>query len=231
MATTSRFGQVGPGTEGFSVRMDLRGRSDIIALVDRVTHNFRGGTFQQTVASVNERAAIQVQEAMVVELRHRIRQTRRLQTRGERLELSLLDERNRDVTASSMIVGRESWLDESPAQLYWRQIDEGNPMEYDWRAFFTNDFNNFYGPWSSGGTERQSQLRHTRSGGATKLYSRKAPPGYKHSRMPQSSTGVAMNVGPFPAYRYSAAGAKALRRFPFKAEYQKALANVGLSLT
>lgn len=228
MATSGRLGQVGLG-EDFSVRYDIRD-GGLVRLTDKITGAFRGGAFQLALASVHEAAAIKIQEGMVKRLDEEVKKTGRYQQRGGyRLQAALTDERNREVTASSFLVGRSGWLDQSEAKLYWRQIEEGNPMQYLWTGFFTNDFGRMFGPWSPDGHTAQSALRSRRSGN-NNLYSRPQPEGYKHGRFPQQSRGVAVRVGPFPAYEYSRGGAAVFRRYPWKKQYQKVLDSLGLTL-
>lgn len=223
MARTGRFGPTGVGRPGFSVRFESNA---VLRLAQEIEGKFRfpGGGFQDAISEANDQAGIVIQEGMVKELQRRVRNTGRDQTvkrppgQGKQaLERSLLHENNRLATASTLLVGRESWLEQSPAALYWRQIEEGNPKVYTWSALFTNDMSRFYYPWSPGGSSRG--------------HSRAMPPGYPHGRMPQMGRGAPMLVGPFPDYRYSRGGEQAADRFDWAGHYKLHLQRRGLDLS
>lgn len=126
---TGRFGwEVTGGL--FSARFNAR---EHIHLVDQVTGFFRGGGFNRGLAEAHENMAEQVQERAVEILRRRVAQTGRPQLsesprpgrEANRLETSILNEYNRFASASGFLVGRPDWLEQSPAALYYRIIEEG----------------------------------------------------------------------------------------------------------
>lgn len=219
MATTARFGPVprfqGPGATRGTLEVTFDA-ARVIRLVDEVTNKFRGGEFQRGLASVHERAAHAVAQGMVNSLQESVRATGRRQRGTQALERSLLDERNVKVTANQFLVGVESWLESSPAKLYYRRIEKGDPHVFDvvGGALFTNDFGRFSRPWSPGGK-------------------RPAPAGYKHVRMPQRMARGALikDVGPFPAYRYSRGGVSAMRKLQMADMYKVELASRGINLS
>lgn len=229
---SGRFGQAGIGTD-ISLRFDA---SSMLHLTDKVTGWFRGGAFQRALAEANETAAIVVQQGMVDELEREVRQTGRVQRGTNLLELSLMHENNREVFANTFRVGRESWLDRSPAALYWRRIEEGDARTFDSFILFTNNFSSYYGPWSPGSVGSQriaGAMRSGHSGGTFSFpKSRKQPAGYKHMRMPQHRGAFVQNIGPYPAYEFSAGGPAAFRRMGgMKALYTAHLARVGIDIS
>lgn len=211
MASSARFGQVGIGG-AVSVRADLRG-FDFLALTNRVTMSFRGGAFQRALTKVNGEAAHSIQVGEVEQLEGAVAETGRRQRGGKRLESAIMDPRNIDVTASSFIVGRPSWLDQSPAKLYWRRIEEGDPNTFDAYILFSN----------SGA-----------DGGYGKVQGPYVRPSYERTnmRMRQKGRGVFVrNIGPFPKYEFSLGGQRAMRAFPFKPRYSQELKTIGLPLS
>lgn len=220
MAVSARFGQsFTPGRSSVTVRYD---NAKLLALTDRVTGWFRGGAFQQALTEANAKVATNMQWGMVDELERQVKLTGRKQRGDERLEMSLLSEHNREAFANTFSVGRESWLDRSPARLYWRRIEEGDAATFDSRILFTNDFGSFYGPWSPSG-------RDTRASAGN--YHRKQPPGYKHMRMPQHRGAWVQNIGPYPAYRYSRGARRVLQRTNMHDLYATHLARVGINIS
>lgn len=227
MAVSARFGRVGVGTE-ITFRANT---SEVIRLTDRVTGQFREntGAFQRALSQANAQAALVVQQGMADELKSRVKKTGRRQRGTDYLNISIMHENNRDVTASSFMVGRESWLDRSPAALYWRRIEFGDAATFDSFILFTNNFSSYYGPWSPGGRSKQGG---SWQGSEAKGYSRKQPPGYKHMRMPQHKGAFVQNIGPYPEYAFSrVGGTKAFRRLNMRANYEKYLAQVGINIT
>lgn len=226
MARTSRFGRPGIGEDLLSVNFNAR---NVLRLTDTITGKFRGGAFQRAISQTNEDAAVKIQVGMVKALREKIKRDR-TQRPGKRLEVALLHENNREVTASGFTVLRPSWMDRSPAALYWRQIEYGNDTIYFTQVWFTSDFQNFYAPWSPGGSTAQSQRRNSRTGGA--LYSRPKPPGYKHMRMPMHQpTGVPVAAGPFPEYDFVAGGERVFQAYDFAGQFRKRCKAVGINLS
>ena len=215
MASSARFG--GPtgfrGRPGYSVRFNA---NSLIHLTDKVTGQFRQGTgvFQQTLRRVHEQAAADVVEGMIESLQKSVKATGRKQRGTGLLEISLRHENNRDVTASMFLVGRTPWLNQSPAKLYWRRIEQGDNKTFDSKILFTNLDGRYALPWSP------------RDGGE-----RPTPPGYKHMRMPQHRGVFVQNIGPFPAYHYSAGGAAKLRRMRMGQRYETALGQIGIPMT
>lgn len=220
MASSARFGRVGIGEPGFSVVFNT---NSLIRLTDSVTGQFREGTgnFQRALSEANDKAALKVAEAMVESLQRSVKATGRKQRGTNNLAEAILHINNRDVTASSFIVGRPSWLDRSPAELYWRRIEEGDQTTFDSEILFTNLDGKSYAPWTPGGGGN--------SPGRFGI-SRPMPPGYKHMRMPQHRGVFVQNIGPFPAYHYSAAGLKALQRLQMKQRYKAELSHYGIEL-
>lgn len=193
---TARFGSV--GGSGLQIRSVTFNANNFIRLTDAITGKFLGGQFQKALAEAHEAMAIRVQQGSAKHVQRSISPTRK-QRGGERLATSLLDDRNRRVTASGFKVHVESWLDESPAAKYYRRIEEGDPHEFiTYGVLFTDDFAKFYGP-----------RRDMRS----------------HMRMPQfqrQGSGI-IRVGPFPAFQYVRAGRDALDRLDPALVYRKAL--------
>lgn len=223
MARTLRYGRPGLGDQNLTVNFNP---SKILRITDRVTGYFVGGGMQRALAEVHEAAALQVQVGMVEELKKKVAKTGRRQ--GPRpqgtgaLEASLLDPRNTEVTASAFSVLRPAWMEQSPAALYWRRIEEGDQTTFNAYILFTNDMmgGRRYGPWSPAGTRANGRRANPT-----------APPGYKHMRMPQGRGALVMNIGPYPAYEYTDGGKRALRRFPFRAQYKASLASVGINIS
>lgn len=206
MATSARFGRVGGGDPKITVRFEA-GR--IIHLTDATTRKFLGGAFQHALANAHSEAAEIVQGAMAKALtkaeRDHAASTGRYrpQRPGDRLLNSILDERNREVTASTWRVGIPSWYEKSPAALYWRQIEEGG-RPYRTTALFTN-------AWP----------------GATRFFA-PAPAPTAQMRMPQLSRGAPILVQGTPRYAYNAAGARAAKAIDYAALYRKHLKPIGL---
>ena len=211
--TSSRMGQPGVGVLGFSVYADVR---NIIKLIDQTTMKFRGGAFNRAIAGANLEAATAIQEGMANELDRRIdrqigvRGFERRQRAGKRLRNSLLHYKNHEITTGGFTVGRPTWLDQSPATEYWRQIEYGN-KPYRAYVLWTNDFNKFYEPYREGGGDRKSP-----------------PFGYPHLRMPLGA-GASSMVGPFPAYHFSEGGRKVIRQIDWKVLYSDHLWRAGLT--
>lgn len=207
MAVSARFGQ-STAADGVAVRFDA---SEILHLIDRTTGSFRGGGFQRALASANAQAAKVVQEGMAKELDRQI--GAREQRPGNRLRRSILNDRNVDVLANTFSVGLPSWMDQSPAALYWRRIEEGDPQTFTARILFTNNAVDSvgYGP----------PFARPESGGGT------------HMRMPQfRRRGVLVQgIGPFPAYEYSRGGFAAFARVDMADLYQRELRAVGIELS
>lgn len=223
--SSGRLRPTGIGTPGFSFVLDA---TKHYYLTDKISGQFRGGAFQLAVKEVHEELAQAVQNGMVAELRSRVAKTGRKQRGTNHLAISLLHERNTEITASGFLVGRESWLEQSPAALYYRRIEEGDAQTFNSNILFTNNHPSLGGPysqpWSPGGLSSKG----TWEDGPT---SREMPAGYKHIRMPQFRKGVFVRgIGPFPAYRYSTGGAKAYRRLDVHAIYEKHLNRVGLTI-
>ena len=184
--------------------------NSIMALTDRVTGRFLGGPFRQAVTDVHTNAAITVQEGMVDSLRKSIKATGRKQRAGERLEMALLDEQNRQVTSSGYSVLRPSWMNRSPAALYWRRIEEGDKATFGSFILFSDGpGTKLVAPWRKGGA-------------------RPSPAGYKNMRMPQHRGAWVADIGPYPEYAYTKGGVRASRRFPYAQRYRVALKNVGI---
>lgn len=195
----------------------------------KVAQTFSSQAFDAVVTEVHDKAAIDIQKGMAEELDAKVGSTGRPQQnhtgpgghKSGALRLSLLDERNRFSDMTQMAVGLESWLDKSPAQNYWRSIEQGMGT-WSGEATFSNGYTSKrYGPWSPGGMSRNL---------AGVMDSRNQPPGYKHHRLWQSGPFVS-DIGPYPAYRYSRGGARAFRQIQFGTRYKRAFARVGIELS
>lgn len=184
-------------------------------------------SFKQATKSVHADAASQIQTGMVRTLEQRVRETRRNQRGSKHLELALMNPRNASVTNRGYGVLKEDYMNRSPAALYWRRIEEGDQTTFSGYILFTNDMagGKRYGPYRPNG----KRVRYTRQDGPV-VVSDGAPPGYKHTRMPQHKGAYVQGIGPFPAYRFTEGGAAAFRSFPHYQRYEKALAAVGLKL-
>lgn len=220
MPPSRRFGKTGVGDRVLSTRFDA---GSMIRLVDRTRRSFGPG-FHTALADAHERVAVKIQVAMVEALKRSIQETGRNQRQGNRLEMSLMDERNREVTASNFTVLLPSWMNRSPAELYWRQIEEGSNRVYQGYILFANGSRGgggglsargkAYGPYRPGG-QRASNGR-----------SQAAPPGYKHSSLIMTTYGRggwSSSIGPFPAYHYTRGGTKAMHNTSMRVEYTRAL--------
>lgn len=207
----------------------------MIRLTDAITGHFIGGQFTRVLSDVHLDAAVKIQQGMVDELKKRVQATRRMQRGTNYLELALNDERNRIVSASGLNVLLPQWMNQSEAKKYWRRIEFGDTQTFNSFILFTNDIlgGKRYGPWSPGGSATgysgTSANRSSRSGN-NNLYSRSAPEGYKHMRMPQHAGAYVQNIGPFPDYKYSRGGAKVFDRYSFYNAYKGPLAAIGVNL-
>lgn len=218
MAGSRGFGSIAVGDEFLSVRFDAK---VLIRLADRTGKSFGPG-FREALAGVHERVAIKIQEAMVEELKRKVHDTGRHQRGSNYLEIALAAEGNRDWNARHFTVLRPAFMDRSPAELYWRQIEFGNTREYQGYVLFSNGGGKAYGPW--------------REGGQRKLWGRQIeqPPGYKHSKLIMTRYGKggwSSSIGPFPAYHYTRGGIRAMRSISMKAEYSKALSRIGIKFS
>lgn len=182
-----------------------------ISLINRMTNKFQGGAFRIAVTDVNDKAGAFVQQGQVLRLKEKIKETGRTQTGQHTLEIALLDERNRRATVSGFIVGVKTWLDESPAALYYRRIEEGDPNTFSAYVLFTSGFGTS-GPYSPNGGNRSKPL------------------GYKHRTMLQGRGVFVTGIGPYPAYHYSEGGREYLAKYDMRQRYIAALANVGIPL-
>jgi hypothetical protein len=226
---SGRLRQSGPGAAHsgtgaqISVRFDA---SSILRLVSEVDQRFRSANFYAALKRANERAARVVQFGMVDELERKIGP--RPQRPGKRLARSIMNERNREVFANTFTVGRATWLDQSPAALYWRRIEEGDKKTFNSRIFFTNN-NDLSGPyaapWSPGGS--------TKSWGRNGGTSRNTPGGFPHMRMPQHmAKGVmVVGIGPYPDLEYSQGGRRAFSRLNMEDLYRRELGAIGITLS
>lgn len=226
MATTARFTGVAGKGELLSVRFQA---NSMIQLTERMTGYFRGGEFQRVLADVHTTAAMKIQQGMVDVLQRKIKDRpggMRPQREGARLETALLDERNRDVSASGYWVLRRSWMDESPAELYWRRIEEGDPKTFDSYILFTTDFQTFVGPYSPGGQSSTQGRQRARAKGPGHYDAQ----GYPHMRMPQHAGAFVRDIGPFPAHQFTEGGRRAMEQFDILGAYERGLKAIGLSL-
>lgn len=128
-AFQARLARPGPGAL-WAARFNA---SEHIRLTQQITGYFQPAAFYRKVALAHVDMAELVQERAVEILQERVAATGRPQLEdaprpgreANRLETSILHEQNREVTASGWTVGRPGWLEESPAALYWRLIEEG----------------------------------------------------------------------------------------------------------
>lgn len=221
-STGTSFRRTGGQGEILSVRFQA---NSLLRLTDQITGALRGGGFNKALAAVHEKAAIEVQEGMVRELNKRVRETGRPQREGKRLETALLDPQNREVTANGYWVLRRSWMDRSPAELYWRRIEEGDASTFSSQILFTTNFGKFYGPFSPGGGRATQGRQQSRQVGGQS--------GYPHMRMIQWMPNGAWvtGIGPFPAYRFTDGGKRAFEAFDHMAAYERAFKTIGLELS
>lgn len=190
-SVTARFGGVGTGQEGMSVRFEA---NSVLHLVDQVTGYFRGGPFQRAVERAHIAMAQEIQIGMANKLDDEMagHSPRRPQRPGERLKSAILDGRNVELTASGFLVGRPAWYDESSAELYWRSIERGLGG-YTTTAVFTNDFATFSRPGQSGGP---------------------------HMRMPQfGKRATPVEVKAFPGYQFHKGGMDVFDRLDIVGHY------------
>lgn len=212
---TRRFAPTAPGRRGFTVTFKA---NKLIRLTDSVSNKFVGGAFQTALSEVHERVADDVQHGMVQRLEEKVAATGRVQRGDERLRNSLLDERNRDVSASMFTVGRPMWLDKSPAAVYWRRIEEGDTQTFDTvgGAFFTSGFGR--GSFQVA----NPALKGLGAGGK----------GKGAMRMPQRQALAPriLDVGPYPAYKYTLGGKKRFDNTDMAALYRTALSTRGIDM-
>lgn len=223
-AGSARLGQTASGRKGVSVTYDTR---KLIALTDKITGQFRPntGSFQRALAEVNGKAAEVIARGMVEKLEEGIDRGGRKQRGTNWLSTSLLAEENKEWYANSIIVGKESWLEESPAQNYWRGIEEGIGS-YTTQALFSavNGPPGVWGgpqPYSSTWGGKMKWPRGDRRG--------------KEIRMPQFMNGSSkvkeITVRAFGGYHYSRGGAIAFRDFRIKDQYEIALRSVDINMS
>jgi hypothetical protein len=214
---SARLGQLSgkSGAVVVSVKVAVPG----LSIVDQLTGAFRSGAVYRALGTVNEKLAIQMQEAMASSLDKQVKATGRQQRGGERLKGSILHEFNREVFANNFRVGIPAWMDRSPAKTYWRRIEEGDAATFNSHILFTNNISGGkrYGPYSSGGVSRGR--------------AEDAPPGYKHMRMPQHKGPFILGIGPYPAYRYQEASLPVYRRANLASRYDAELKKVGVRLS
>jgi hypothetical protein len=214
MASTARFGAPSLGDERLTLRYDIRAVG-IVSLTDRITGQFRPGTgnFQRALEQVHRRAAEEAQKRMAEVLDRKIAKNR-VQRPGERLKMATLHKDNYEATATGFAVGRPSWLDRSPAALYWRRIEEGDAVTFDSEILFTNNH--------PGGPYHLPARGPVWGGGAG---------GMKHMRMPQHKGPLVHNIGPYPEYAFMREGARVMRRnFNFRKAYETTLAAYGINI-
>lgn len=189
----------------------------LIFLTDRISGSFRGTAFYEALAKANAEAAYVVREGMVQELDRQVSKNGRLQRPGRRLQMALEDDRNVRVLANSFQVGIEAWLNKSPAALYWRRIEEGDPKSFRARVLFTDvasgggygpitGSGRFYTPNESEGNMRMKQFDEN---------------GYK---------GILVRIRGYPALRFSKGGRRALGRFDMYATYERNLRAAGIRI-
>lgn len=127
MASTGRY--VAPSERGAPYTVRLQG-GDMVRMIHGVNGYFQTGV-QHDLVVAHEQMAERVQRYAVQVLDERRAAKPR---RNDLLEQSILDQRNREVTARGFQVGLPGWLEElSPARRYARRIEDnpegfGNPM-------------------------------------------------------------------------------------------------------
>lgn len=211
MARLNNFGYlVGPtGSFGEDLSVTVRVRSGRngeggISLVNKLTKVFQGGEFRHIVADVNDRAAQAVQYGMASQLVKDTAKRGRPQRDDARLEASLLDENNRRVATNGFVVGIPSWLEQSPAALYWRGIEEGIPGYVPRnRILFKGPGGKASGP--SGSTLNFFMKQGLRGRGATIEF-----------------------IHEFPGYHYSRGGRAAYGRYQYRRRLVDALKRAGI---
>lgn len=110
--------------------------TDLIKSARRLETQFRDG-YKLASRDAHDQMAAIVQARQAFQLRQSVRQTGREQRGDRRLQKSILDARNRSARVGGFSVGIESWLDRSPAALYWRALEVGGEP-YTTRAFFVS---------------------------------------------------------------------------------------------
>lgn len=207
---SNRFGSVGVGEDFVTFRLQTK---DFVHLVDRISHKFLGGGFQSALSVANEKAAIQMQQAIAEALDEKIKghRTRNRPRRpGERLKMSILDANNREVLANTFRVGIPAWYDRSPAALYWRGVEEEGIGAYTTYGFFVGP--GVVGPHAPP-TGQQSLIQLSRG----KMGNGRKPP--------------VIHVGAFNAYHFHRVGvANSVQRLDMAGKYLRELARIGLTM-
>lgn len=209
---------IGLNDDLISLRYDTK---TLLALTDKLTGAFRSQRFYQALQIANAKAAQQVQLGMRDSVRQQVgthgSYGPRPQRPGQRLERSIMSPRNFVANPNNFQVGIESWLNKSPAALYWRRIEEGDTRTFDAYILFSNQ---------------------TATGPAKGPYS--APgDGGPHMRMKQfgmrggRARGVFVRgIGPYPAFRYSQGGVTAFEAIDMGALYERYLQSyAGIRIT
>lgn len=220
MATSYRLGKIprsgfGPG-KGISTKFRA---NEWLRLSDEVL-GFWSNEFYRAVAEANEAMAIKVQEGMVEKLRAGVGRLGRPQRGGERLAMSLMHEENRLVTSSGFLVGREAWLNQSPARMYWRGIESGIGSYYTKALFF--------GPESE-----YTWSKMNRKGEVVEYTTEYVPPMrsmYRmNERMPQHR-GFDVRISAFAGHNYMSGGREAFERLQPYDFYDRAFSQYGMRL-
>lgn len=201
---------------GSFISTEFNARS-LVYLTDRVTGSFRGSAFNGALAKAHAEAAYVVQEGMVEELDRKVAANGRLQRPGRRLQVALMDDRNVNVFTNSFQVGIEAWLNKSPAALYWRRIEEGDPKSFRARVLFTDVASDggygpitgqgrYYTPGETAGNMRMKQFD------------------------PKGHQGILVRIRGYPALRFSKGGKRALGRFDMYSAYERNLRSAGIRI-
>lgn len=118
--TGVRFGPITPGS-AFTVDTNLARQADRLT---RIAGQFQVNA-QEALTAAHYEMAYTLQQYQVEALEQSIADTGRKQQPGQRLQVAIKDERNRQLRANGWAVGIYGWLDQSPAGAYWRVIEEG----------------------------------------------------------------------------------------------------------
>jgi hypothetical protein len=170
-----------------------------------------GAGLVSAITAAHTDAAERVQERMAEELEQRVAANGRPQTfrddhESGTLPMAVRHPKNRIVTFSGFTVGVPEWLDQSPARLYWRQVEQGGP-ERETRGLF-------YLPGAPVAADPTLNKWH----GRFRDYG-------LGSRAPRA------RIGPFPAYRYLETGARFGAAMSMRPIYETRLKAIGLSFS
>lgn len=202
-----------PIHRGDSIEVHVQANA-FIDVIQREVNKFQTAKYYAALQRVNTDVAIKIQQGMRDNLQSQIGTHSsygpRPQRPGQRLAKAIMNERNRDVYANAFTVGLAHWLDQSPAALYWRSIEEGM-AGYTANVLFSNGtaFDGAEGPWSAPGNGGP----HMRMG--------------QFTRRGGKMSGARVKVRPIEAFDYSAGGIEAYAKVDIGDRYVRALRAAG----